>query len=61
MLNLILDICKLEYGFRDFEECRNFFKELINYLRQMNYAEFHSEGFEKYKETISKLLDKYGK
>ncbi len=61
MLNLILDICKLEYGFRDFEECRNFFKELINYLRQMNYAEFHSEGFENYKETISKLLDKYGK
>ncbi|MGM9789640.1 MAG: V-type ATP synthase subunit A [Candidatus Cryptobacteroides sp.] len=61
MLNLILDICKLEYGFKDFEECRNFFKELINYLRQMNYAEFHSEEFEKYNETISKLLDKYGK
>ena len=42
MLNLILDICGRQFEFENFEECRNFFKEMINDLRQMNYTEFHS-------------------
>jgi len=47
MLNLILDICGRQFEFENFEECRNFFKEMINDLRQMNYTEFHSEDFER--------------
>ena len=61
MLNLILDICGRPFEFENFEECRNFFKEMINDLRQMNYTEFHSEDFEKYNSQLSKLLEENGK
>lgn len=61
MLNLILDICDREFSFEDFEQCRNFFKELINDLRQMNYSQFNSEAFEKYNSELSKLLEENGK
>ena len=61
MLNLILDICGRQFEFENFEECRNFFKEMINDLRQMNYTDFHSEDFEKYNSQLSKLLEENGK
>ena len=61
MLNLILDICDRKFEFDSFEDCRNFFKEMINDLRQMNYTDFHSEDFEKYNSQLSKLLEENGK
>lgn len=61
MLNLILDICDRKFEFDNFEDCRNFFKEMINDLRQMNYTDFHSEDFEKYNSQLSKLLEENGK
>lgn len=61
MLNLILDICDRKFEFDNFEDCRNFFKEMINDLRQMNYTDFHSEDFEKYDSQLSKLLEENGK
>ena len=60
MLDLVLELCEVEYQFDDFEKCRDFFKELINDLRQMNYTEFHSEAFEKYAQKTSKLVKEYG-
>ena len=60
MLNLILDICDRKFEFDNFEDCRNFFKEMINDLRQMNYTDFHSEDFEKYNSQLSKLLEENG-
>lgn len=61
MLDLVLDICGIDFDFEDFEKCREFFKELINDLRQMNYTKFHSEEFENYAEKIHKLIEDYGK
>ena len=61
MLDLVLDICGIDFDFEDFEKCREFFKELINDLRQMNYTKFHSEEFEKYAVKINKLIEDYGK
>lgn len=61
MLNLILDICDRKFEFDNFEDFRNFFKEMINDLRQMNYTDFHSEDFEKYNSQLSKLLEENGK
>lgn len=61
MLDLVLDICDIDFDFEDFEKCREFFKELINDLRQMNYTKFHSEEFEKYAVKINKLIEDYGK
>jgi len=52
MLDLVLDICAKEYDFEDFEACRSFFKELINELRQMNYAVWQSEDFNAYHQSV---------
>ena len=60
MLDLGLALCDVDYQFEDFEQCRNFFKELINDLRQMNYTEFHSDAFEEYAQKTRKLIHEYG-
>ena len=56
MLDLVLDICQKDYEFEDFEKCREFFKELINQLRQMNYSAYESEQFWAYNETVKKMI-----
>ena len=56
MLDLVLSICDKQFTFDDYEQCRNFFKELINLLRQMNYSEFKSEKFDNYKQQLTNLL-----
>ena len=60
-LTLILEICGMKFNFEDFEKCRAFFKELINICRQMNYSEFQSEKFNKYREQLNTLLSENGK
>ena len=55
MLNLVLDICDKDFSFEDYEECRNFFKEVINLLKQMNYSEFRSDNFNKYQEQLNNM------
>ncbi len=56
MLGLIVGICERDYSFEDFEECRSYFKQMINILRQMNYSEFQSDKFKEYQQQLSKLL-----
>lgn len=60
MLDLLLGICAKQFAFEDYEECRKYFKDLINILRQMNYTEFHSEGFDRYKNELNTLLEQNG-
>ncbi len=57
MYYLALDICEREYEFEDFEECGNFYKKIINILRQMNYSLFKSEDFNKYEEQLNTELN----
>ena len=61
MVDLLLNICGNNFEFEDYEECRNFFKNMINILRQMNYSEFKSETFNKYQESLSNLISENGK
>ena len=56
MLDLVLGICEKDYDFGDFEQCRTFFKDLINVLRQMNYSEFQGEQFQSYYETVNEMI-----
>ena len=56
MLDLVLDICNKDYEFEDFEKCREFFKNLINELRQMNYSAYDSEQFWAYNETVKSMI-----
>ena len=60
MLDFVLDVCARDFEFEDFEKCREFFKEMINLLRQMNYSEFDSENFNLYKDKALKLLESNG-
>ncbi|MBR4438372.1 MAG: V-type ATP synthase subunit A [Bacteroidales bacterium] len=57
MLNLVLDICNKDYHFEKFEKCVSFFKNLINIMRQMNFSEFQSPEFEKYKEQLHNTVE----
>ena len=56
MLDFILEICDHQFNFDDYEKCRDFFKNLINDLRQMNYSEWQSEQFYNYLDKTRKLL-----
>ena len=56
MLDLVLEICDKDYDFEDFEKCREFFKNLINELRQMNYSAYESEQFWAYNESVQKMI-----
>ncbi len=57
MLELVLGICDREFTFDDYEKCRDYFKELINLLRQMNYSEFKSDNFNKFHGQLENLLN----
>jgi V/A-type H+-transporting ATPase subunit A len=48
ILNLVMDICKHDYDFKDFNDVSTYFKRVINLCKQMNYAEFKSEAFNNY-------------
>lgn len=61
MFDLILDICDRDFKFDDYEKCREYFKDMINILRQMNYSEFESEDFKTYKDKLNNLLEQNGK
>ena len=61
MLDLILDICGKEFDFEDYEKCRDYFKNMINVIKQMNYSEYQSESFVTYLDQLHKLLEENGK
>ena len=56
MLDLILAICDRPFEFENFDKCRDFFKEIINTLRQMNYTEFKGEQFNAYEQQLRQYL-----
>ncbi len=56
MLDLILALCDKPFEFEDFDQCRNFFKDIINTLRQMNYTEFKGEQFNAYEQQLRQHL-----
>jgi len=61
MLDFLLEICSRNFDFDDFEKCRDFFKSIINLIRQMNYSEFESEAFLGFREKLNQLLSDNGK
>ncbi len=56
MYKMVLDICRHDFTFADFEQCSQFFKGLINLFRQMNYSEWQSEKFHDYKAKIEQYV-----
>ena len=56
MYKMVLDICRKDFAFADFEECSKFFKTLINLFRQMNYSQWQSEKFNGYLKQIEEYV-----
>ncbi len=52
MFDFVMEMCRKQYDFADFEECSAFFKNLINLFKQLNYTEWKSEEFAKYEAEI---------
>ena len=61
MLDLVLGICHREFDFPDYEVCRDFFKNLINELRQMNYSSFKGDDFNRYQNDILQMVESTAK
>lgn len=57
MYNLVMDICDSNREFDNFEECANYYKKLINIMRQMNYSEYNSKEFNNYLVQLKKETD----
>jgi len=58
MLSKVLGVVDISFKFGHFEEVSNFFKEVINEFKQMNYSEFESEKFKQHESALEELLKK---
>jgi V/A-type H+-transporting ATPase subunit A len=56
MLNKVIGICRQEFDFEDFEQIVSYFKQIINLMKQMNYAPFKDADFNKYEQELEQLL-----
>jgi V/A-type H+-transporting ATPase subunit A len=56
MYNKILDICDMNFDFKNFEECATFYKRIINICKQMNYSEYQSAMFDRYVRELGEII-----
>jgi V/A-type H+-transporting ATPase subunit A len=56
MVDLVLDICRKDYGFKQFEEVSGYFKKIINILKQMNYTEFETDKFKGHESELQTMV-----
>mgnify|MGYP003301959558 FL=1 len=56
MFDLVMDVCRKDYEFVDFEECSAYFKALINLFKQLNYTEWQSAEFADYRQKIDQFV-----
>ncbi len=61
MYKMVLDVCRRDFDFADFEKCAHFFKGLINLFRQLNYTEWKSEKYHDYLRQIEQYLEEKSK
>ena len=56
MLELVLHVCDSNFNFSNFEEVQEYFKNIINIFKQMNYTKFKSDEFKKQESSLERLL-----
>lgn len=56
MMDKIYGICAAAFKFNSFEDVAGYFKQVINYVRQMNYAEFQKDDFKRYENELHSLV-----
>ena len=57
ILRMIMDICHTDFEFDNFNKVADYFKDVINICRQMNYSEFKSDKFYDYQKQLDELLE----
>ena len=57
ILNMVTDICRTNFEFDNFNKVADYFKDVINICRQMNYSEFKSDKFNEYHKQLDGLLE----
>ncbi len=57
MLNKVLEVNDASLSFDTFEEVQNFYKEVINQFKQMNYSEFKNDKFLNYEKSVDALVE----
>jgi V/A-type H+-transporting ATPase subunit A len=56
MLDKVVDICRTDFKFDTFTEVMDFFKNLINVFKQMNYSQYKSDAFTKFDAQLDELV-----
>jgi V/A-type H+-transporting ATPase subunit A len=57
MLDLILDVCDMDFVYDGFEEVLPFYVKLMNLAKQMNYSEFKGSDFNKFESELHSLAE----
>ena len=57
ILNLVTDICEIDFKFDNFLDVVDYFKKMINLCKQMNYSEYKSEQYYDYVSQIRSMLE----
>ena len=52
MLDKVVKICHAEFRFDTFLEVMEYFKQMINVFKQMNYSEYESDQFKKFNDQL---------
>ncbi len=59
MLETVLKIIDTGFEFKNFEQVGDFFKRIINQLKQMNYSEFESDEFKSFEKELGEMLKEH--
>ena len=56
MFNKVMAICDMDPDFEVFTEVSDYYKKMINLMRQMNYSNFDSDDFKRFENELEELL-----
>ncbi len=56
MMDVIYNICKAGFRFESFDKVADYFKRIINLIKQMNYSKFQEEEFKKFEDELQSAL-----
>lgn len=56
MMELVMKIMKSDYRFENFEDVNQYFRKVINQLKQMNYSVFQSDDFNRFEQGLEHIL-----
>ena len=57
ILNLVTEICEIDFKFDHFQDVVDYFKKMINLCKQMNYSVYKSEQYNDFVGQIREMLD----